>query len=186
MITPKDIQSKEFTRGVRGYKEEEVDSYLDQITIDLEKILEENQRLKDQLQAVNKDLEHYRAQEGTVLETLEAAKALMSDISASAEKRAKILLQNAELDAQLMKREAQEAVERLTEESAALRQQYQQFRLRYKSMLEAELEKFDSLSTVDLFEEKDMEDLKNIMEGKMETPEWKKAEVSRETIAVRL
>ena len=36
---------------------------------------------------------------GAVLETLEAAKALMGDISTSAEKRAEILLKNAELDA---------------------------------------------------------------------------------------
>ena len=39
------------------------------------------------------------------METLEAAKALMADISASAEKSADILLKNAELDAQLLQKE---------------------------------------------------------------------------------
>ena len=33
MIRPIDIQEKEFTRGVRGYKEEEVNEFLDEITI---------------------------------------------------------------------------------------------------------------------------------------------------------
>ncbi len=41
MITPLDIQNKEFPKVVRGYKEEEVDSFLDLLTLDLEKILEE-------------------------------------------------------------------------------------------------------------------------------------------------
>ena len=39
MITPLDIQNKEFSRGVRGYKEEEVDEFLDLITVDMEKLL---------------------------------------------------------------------------------------------------------------------------------------------------
>ena len=165
MITPKDIQNKEFTRGVRGYKEEDVDTFLDDLTEDWERMLEENRQMKAQLDQANRDLERYRTQDGAVLETLEAAKALMSDIAASAEKRAKILLKNAELDAEMMQREAREAVERLTDESAALKAQYQDFRTRYKAMLEAEMLKLDSLNEVDIFEEKDMEDLKSIMEG---------------------
>ena len=38
MITPADIENKEFSRGVRGYKEEEVDEFLDLIILDMEKL----------------------------------------------------------------------------------------------------------------------------------------------------
>ena len=48
MITPLDIQNKEFSRAVRD-KEEDVDGFLDLLTLDLEKILEENRRLKEQI-----------------------------------------------------------------------------------------------------------------------------------------
>ena len=41
MIRPIDIQEKEFTRGVRGYKEDEVNQFLDEITVDLERLLSE-------------------------------------------------------------------------------------------------------------------------------------------------
>ncbi len=41
MIRPVDIQEKEFTKAVRGYKEEEVNEFLDEITVDLERLLEE-------------------------------------------------------------------------------------------------------------------------------------------------
>ena len=40
MITPMDIQNKAFNKGVRGYREEEVDSFLDLITLDMEKLIE--------------------------------------------------------------------------------------------------------------------------------------------------
>lgn len=81
-----------------------------------------------------------------MLDTLEAAKALMGDISASAEKRAEILLKNAELDAQIIQREAKEEAERLAEENIQLRSRFIEFRSKYKSLLESELEKFDTLA----------------------------------------
>ncbi|GHU50017.1 hypothetical protein FACS1894127_4580 [Clostridia bacterium] len=146
MITPLDIQNKEFTRGVRGYREEEVDSFLDQITLDLESLILENRRLKDSIELLTTEVERYRGAENAVLETLEAAKALMGDISASAEKRAEILLKNAEMDAERIQREARESVERLTEESSNLKNRVNILKVRYRSLLSTELERFDSLS----------------------------------------
>lgn len=160
MITPLDIQNKEFSKVVRGYKEEEVDGFLDLLTLDLEKILEENHKLKDQVKGLSVEVERYRKSEGTVLETLEAAKALMGDISVSAEKRAEILLKNAELDAELIQREAKDSMERLNEELVSMKNRLNIFRTRYRSLLESELEKFDNLSA-ELFADKDMEELKS-------------------------
>lgn len=147
MITPLDIQNKDFSRVVRGYKEEEVDEFLDLLTLDLEKLIGENASLKEQLVKAGKELEKYRESEDAVLKTLEAAKALMEDISVSAEKRAEILLKNAELDAELITREAKESVERLNEETAHIRNRFVQFRDKYKALLESELERFDTLSS---------------------------------------
>ena len=42
MITPADIEYKEFTKAVRGYKEEEVDEFLDLIIVDMENLIREN------------------------------------------------------------------------------------------------------------------------------------------------
>lgn len=176
MITPLDIQNKEFGKGVRGYKEEDVDSFLDLLTLDWEKLLDENQRLREQLKSQSTELDRYKRAEGMVLETLEAAKALMGDISASAEKRAEILLKNAELDAERMMRESKESVERLQEETVALRNRLQVFKTRYRILLESELEKFDTLST-ELFADREMEDLRSILEERTTLKETKRPEI---------
>jgi len=152
MITPLDIQEKEFSRVVRGYKENEVDEFLDRITLDYENILNENEKLKAEIERLKADVLKYSGTESTVLETLEAAKALMGDISASAERRAEILMKNAELDAELVLREARESVERLNEENFALKTRFLRFQGKYKALLEAELERFDTLSA-ELFAE---------------------------------
>ena len=85
MIRPIDIQEKEFSKAVRGYKEDEVNEFLDEITIDLERLLDELRQTKEENSRLVEELERHRNSEGTVLETLEAAKGLMSDISASAD-----------------------------------------------------------------------------------------------------
>ena len=67
----------------------------------------------------------------------------MSDISASAEKRAEILLKNAELDAQLMQKEAKEMADKISEESEAMKVRFIDFRTRYKKLLQSELQRFE-------------------------------------------
>ncbi|WP_130863835.1 DivIVA domain-containing protein [Bacilliculturomica massiliensis] len=168
MITPLDIQNKVFAKGVRGYKEEDVDGFLDLVTLDLEKLIDENQKLKMQVKSLSSEVERYKGSEGAVIDTLEAAKALMSDISASAEKRASILLKNASLDAELIQREARDSVERLKEEALSLHNRVSSFRTRYRSLLESELEKFDTL-TAELFSEMERDRLGELGAGGSDT-----------------
>ena len=57
MITPLDIQNKEFSRAVRGYNQEEVDLFLDEIMADYDKLISENQELKRQLEETKGNVE---------------------------------------------------------------------------------------------------------------------------------
>ncbi len=146
MITPADIQKKEFGKSVRGYNQEEVDVFLDELTSDYEKLITENENLARQTEELRTQLDSYKETEGAVLKTLEAAKALMKDISASAEKRANILVKNAELDADLKLRQARDNVDRLKEEEARLKLRVSSVKSKFRSFMESELERFDSLS----------------------------------------
>ena len=163
MIRPVDIQEKEFSRAVRGYKEDEVNAFLDEITLDLERLLNELRETKEENSRLVEELERHRGSEGTVVETLEAAKSLMADISSSAEKRADILLKNAELDAELMKKEAREMAETISRESEAIRARFISFRTRYKQLLESELRRFESLSG-EMFPEFGIDDFDDLPE----------------------
>lgn len=146
MIRPIDIQEKKFTRAVRGYKEEEVNEFLDEITLDLDRLLNELKETREENSRLVAELERFRGSEGAVVETLSAAKSLMADISASADKRAEILLKNAELDAELILKAAREESEIISRESENLKNGYKSFRKRYIQMLRQELEKFESSS----------------------------------------
>ena len=89
MITPYDIQEKEFSRGVRGYKEDEVDAFLDKIIVDMEHLIKENEALKATISDMEQKLSDKGGQDSSVADTLKSAQDLMKEISASAEKRAR-------------------------------------------------------------------------------------------------
>ena len=48
MLTPIDIHNKEFKRSFRGYNEDEIDDFLDQVVNDYEKLFRDNERLKEE------------------------------------------------------------------------------------------------------------------------------------------
>jgi len=153
MITPAEIQNQAFTRGVRGYKEDEVDAFLDRIIVDLDALIRENEVLKEQLSQVQQENARFRESEGAIYRTLDSAKTLMAEISASAEKRAEIVLKNAELDADRIRREARESVEKLTEEASVLSRRWELFSARFRDLLETELSRFDSVAATLMAEE---------------------------------
>jgi cell division initiation protein len=146
MIKPSEIHRVEFTKAVRGYKEEEVEEFLEEIAADLEVLLRENESLRESLKVASAEIERYRGSENAIFTTLESAKALMTDISASAENRAEIVMKNAELDAERIRQDAKAEVERLTEDAVALSRRWALFSARFRNLLETELERFDSFA----------------------------------------
>ena len=169
MITPIEIQEKEFTKAVRGYKEEEVNEFLDEITIDMDRLLNELRETREENSRLTLELERIRSTEGTVVETLQAAKDLMSEIAASSEKRASILIKNAELDAEMVRKTARDEAEVLAKENRELKQRDLEFRNRYKALLEAELQRFES-SIGDALPELGVVDFDDLPIGEDEKP----------------
>ncbi len=146
MITPADIENKEFSRSKKGYNDEEVDEFLDLIIVDMEKLIRENKQLKAELEKAHNQVDKHISAETSVYETLEAAKSLMNDIAASAERRAEILLKNAEMEAELITRDARDSISKYSDEGWKIKTRFEKLRDRYRQMLEAELERVDFVS----------------------------------------
>lgn len=121
MITLSDIETKEFSRGMRGYKEEEVDEFLNVLIVEFDSLMRENKALREENERIKAEIEGSKASEEQVYTTLETARKLMTEISTSAEKRAELLLKNAQLDAEIIIREAKESSERFASESASIK-----------------------------------------------------------------
>lgn len=167
MITPYDIQVKEFSKSLRGFNPDEVDDFLNEIISTIEELSRENESLKVQVRALTQDIEKYRTSEKSVANTIESAKKLMNDISESAEKRAEIIIKNAQLDAEVIQRDAKESIARMTEEGERLKQKVNRYRERYRQLLEDELNQLDG-SSEDLFAALEKDFMPASMEKKAE------------------
>lgn len=143
MITPQDIEKKEFSKAIRGYNDVEVDDFLDKIIVDMKNLIEENKRLKAEIIELNQEIEAQKNSETSVIGTLESAKQLMQDISASAERRAEIIIKNAKLDAETIKKDATDSVMKLNKDTETIQLRAKNFREKYRNLLMDELKSLD-------------------------------------------
>ena len=143
MIMPIDIDKKEFSRDKKGYNSREVDEFLDIIVADYEKVLNDNRTMAHKIKALEKQLEEAQKDDNAMVETLETAKKLMADISASAERRAELMMRDAELEAENMLLDAKVNVRKLTDEHAILSTKVRRLKDNFRKMLESELARID-------------------------------------------
>ncbi|MBQ7475968.1 MAG: DivIVA domain-containing protein, partial [Selenomonadaceae bacterium] len=95
LLTPMDIHNREFKKGLRGYKESEVDEFLDRVVADYEKLWRDNEKLKEQVRFNEKEISHYRNLERNLQETLVVAQKTADEVVSAAKKNAKEMRENA-------------------------------------------------------------------------------------------
>ncbi|MGI6703093.1 MAG: DivIVA domain-containing protein [Clostridia bacterium] len=140
MITPLEIQNKQFSKKIRGFDENEVDEFLDRLTEDYEALYRENANLKDRIQILEDKLKHFTEMETSLQNALVLAQTTAEEATRNAHQKSEIIIKKAE-------EEARRIIERANEKITDIEQQYQEakrqmyiFRTRFKTLLEAQLE----------------------------------------------
>jgi len=140
MITPMDIRNKEFKKAFKGYKENEVDEFLDKVIADYERIYRENGELKDRIAIDNERIESYNSMEKSLQSTLLIAQTTAEDIVANARKKAEMIIKEAEEQGRKIIEEANSSVIKVNKDFEELKKEVQVFKTRFKTLLESELE----------------------------------------------
>ncbi|WP_025641015.1 DivIVA domain-containing protein [Schnuerera ultunensis] len=143
MITPLDIQNKEFKKSFRGYKESEVDQFLDEIIEDYEKLYKENIELKDKILILDEKIKQYNNLEETLKDTLVVAQSTADEVTRTAREKSEIIIEDAELMAKKIITAANEEVKNIQKEYGNLKKEIFIFKTRFKSFIEAQLISLD-------------------------------------------
>lgn len=138
-LSPLDIYNKEFKHGFRGYQEDEVNEFLDEVVRDYEAVLRENDELKEQLSGVGERIEQYRKLEETLKNTLVVAQSTADEVKAAARKEAELIIREAESKAQALLVQAEERVKNQEEQVQTLRRDWDTIRARLRGMLQSQL-----------------------------------------------
>ena len=150
MLTPADIHNKEFSRGFRGYNEEEVDDFLDEIVYEFEELIKKNTRLAEDLELERKKTAQYQEMEKNLHETMDVAQKTADEAVQSAKIRVEEMERAAKEDCERLRHQTEMAIQRRMEDATAkVRMQQElyeagiarerQFIVRLRSLLRSEL-----------------------------------------------
>jgi len=151
-LTPIDIHNKEFTRGFRGYDEDEVNEFLDQIIKNYEMVIRQKKELEQEVSELNERLSHYSNIEETLNKSIEVAKQTAEEVKTNANKESSLIIKEAENDASRIVNEAVEKSRRISSEVETMKKQAKFFKIRVRKLVEAQMEMIDHEGWEDMFE----------------------------------
>jgi len=122
-----DIHNKEFKKSVRGYDQEEVDEFLDEIIIDYEQMQRELELLREQVNTYSDNMTMYRERENALNNALISAQQFADNIKKDAEFSARKIVEDA-------KREAESIVGSTEARLSALQESYEKLLERYNGV----------------------------------------------------
>jgi cell division initiation protein len=165
-LTPLDIQNKNFSTKMRGYNQDDVDDFLDQVTKDYEDSLQKTRELEKSLKHAEEKLQYFNElkdalnqsiivaqdtadkvktsanKESEVIVT--SAENTANEMISSAEKRSTNLITSAEEKAKEILTDATDRARQLAAETDDLKKKTRVFHQRLSLMLEAQLEQVKS------------------------------------------
>lgn len=145
MLTPIEIENKEFKKSLRGYREEEVDEFLDIVKEDFERLYRENLDLKEKLRLYELEINKYSNIEETLKATLITAQSAAEDTCSAANTKAKIMVEEADLKSRQIIEQANNRVIDIRKEYDSLVKEFKIFRNKFKSLIEDEMRSIDEI-----------------------------------------
>jgi len=151
-LTPLDIHNKEFSKGFRGYDEDEVNEFLNQVIKDYEALIRQNKEFEEQIAQLNEKLGHFSNIEESLSKSLVVAQETAEEVKTNAKKEAQLIIKEAEKNADRIINEALMKSRKVALEIEELKKRASIFRTRFKTLLEAQLEMLDEKSWDELEE----------------------------------
>ncbi|MCM3626429.1 DivIVA domain-containing protein [Paenibacillus glycanilyticus] len=139
-LTPLDIHNKEFGRRLRGYDEDEVNEFLDQVIKDYESIIRENKELQNQILTLQERLNHFSNIEETLSKTIIVAQEAADEVRNNAKKEAQLIIKESEKNADRIINESLAKSRKVSLEVEELKKQASIYRARFRTLVEAQLE----------------------------------------------
>jgi len=143
-LSPLDIHNKEFSKAFRGYQEDEVNEFLDQIIKDYEILMKEKKDLEERLKQTDERVGHFTTIEGTLQKSIIIAQEAAEEVRRNAQKEAKLIVREAEKNGDRIVNESLTKARRIAMEIEELKKQSKVFRNRFKMIVEAQLDLIDT------------------------------------------
>ncbi len=133
MLTPLDIDRKEFRRAIRGYHMDDVESFLLEISESYEELYRENLAAKEKIALLSDAVAQYKSMEETLRNALAVAQKDRDDVKNAAKEEAESIIHQA-------KAQAEEEISRLSYKYEEMQRSVELYRGKVVSLLNAQLD----------------------------------------------
>ena len=148
MITPADIENKEFKKEMRGYSISEVNNFMKEVALSYEKIYNENLSAMDRIGMLSDAVKQYKSMEDTLRNALSVAKGASDEIKTNAHGQAQVIIRDAETKAaEIINRAAKEVAE-INRKYEEMKRSVEVFRAKTVSLLNSQLEVIKDYSKI--------------------------------------
>lgn len=138
-VSPLDIRRKEFRRSVRGYMDEDVDIFLDVVADEVERLSRQNAELLQKVRELEQQVASHVDIREALEQTLVAAQLQSEEMKTKAEKESQSMLKEAEAKAKAVVEDFYARTQAVQQTLAQLKLQEEDFRSRFKGLLEGYL-----------------------------------------------
>lgn len=146
MITPMDIQKREFRTSLKGYDKKEVEEFMDMIAESYARQMHLVDEYKSKLKKEQEELSKYKVIERTLSETLIIAQKTSDELLGAAKEKEEILIKNAESKADEIIQEKNQMIKDLDREIFKLKNDYENFKSKIETMLISQLKSMEASS----------------------------------------
>ncbi|MFN8438739.1 MAG: DivIVA domain-containing protein [Cytophagales bacterium] len=116
-ITPIEIRQRQFEKKFRGFDIDEVSAFLNTLSNEWERLVDENKELKKRFEAAEREVSKMREVESSLFRTLKTAEETGNNIVDQANKKAELLVKEAQSILTNSEKEAQEKAQKLKEDA---------------------------------------------------------------------
>ena len=125
---------------MNGYSVDEVDDFLDDLTVEYEKMFKENAEYKSQVTRLKEDMEHYKAIESTLQNTLVMAQTTAEDVKNVARQQADQIIAEAKLSAEKEVDNLENEISLKRKELEDIQREFDIYKAKMESLLISQLE----------------------------------------------
>lgn len=151
-LSPLDIHNKEFAKGFRGYDEDDVNEFLDQIIKDYELVIREKKEAEEEVRQLRERLGHFTNIEETLNKSILVAQETAEEVKGNASKESKLIIKEAEKNADRIVNEALSKARKISLDVEELKKQAKVFRTRMRMLVQAQLEMLGTDDWEELFD----------------------------------
>ena len=181
MFNANEIRQITFEKVVRGYRPEDVESFMEKIADEFETLAAEKQEIESQLYVLAERIEQYKTEEESIKATLISAQKLGESIIAESRQKAEAILKDANIRKNDILASAHEEFAMYEENLARIKREVSDFKITVLSMYKDHIESLSKVPEIKKEPAAVVEETEQVEET-AETPVEEVQEVVEETV----